>query len=168
MIAERALGDSLERAIHTRYAIPLRLTSTRTLDPTERDGPMGRAWRSVFWGSGAMVSNAADLARWGDALYGGELLTSDTRKEMLTFNEDGRGLGVQQLTFGDHPAYGHTGMLNTYSSLLVYLPDADVTLAVLVNRSEVDTYSLLTFTPDGRPSLLDLALAAAAADIRVH
>ncbi|MGH2356914.1 MAG: serine hydrolase domain-containing protein [Candidatus Limnocylindria bacterium] len=162
LIAERALHRPLAQTLEARFAKPLGLATTRTLDPLGADEPMPPAWRSIFWGSGAMASSAADLARWGDALYGGALLTPGTRQQMLTFNDHGHGLGVQQLSFGELSGYGHVGLLNTFTSLLVYLPDADVTLAVLVNRSEVDAYSMLTHAVDGRPSLLDVVLSAAA------
>ena len=49
-----------------------------------------------------------------------------------------------------HPAYGHTGMLKTYTSLLLYLPTQNVTLALLVNRTHVDLGGMLAAKPGGR------------------
>ena len=47
-------------------------------------------------------------------------------------------------------------MLNTYTTLLVYLPKQDVTVALLVNRTEVDLGGMLAARPPGGPSLLEL------------
>ena len=52
--------------------------------------------------------------------------------------------------------YGHTGMLNTYTTILVYLPKQDVTLSLLVNRTEVDLGGMLAARPPGERSLLEL------------
>jgi D-alanyl-D-alanine carboxypeptidase len=158
MIAERLEQAALEEAITRRFAGPMHLASVRVLDATDPEPGLSPAWRSVFWGSGAMAANAADLARWGDALYGGGFLESDTLAAMLAFNDHEHGLGVQRMTFGEHVGYGHSGLLGTTTSLLLHLPEADLTIAVLTNRSEVDLYGMLTLMAGGAPSLLDLAM----------
>jgi D-alanyl-D-alanine carboxypeptidase len=161
LIAERVLGRSLADAIETRLAEPLGLSSAHALDPADTHGPLRPAWASVFYGSGAMAANATDVAAWGDELYGGDVLTAETRALMLTFNEHDTGLGVQRLELGTHKGYGHSGLMSTYTSLLVYLPEADVTVAVLVNLAHADISGMLTFAPQGGTSLLDLTLGAA-------
>jgi len=52
--------------------------------------------------------------------------------------------------------FGHTGMLNTYTTMLLYLPKQDVTVALLVNRTEVDLGGMLAARPPGGQSLLEL------------
>jgi D-alanyl-D-alanine carboxypeptidase len=162
LVAERVLGRSLGDAIETRLAAPLGLPSAHTLDPADAGSPLRPAWASVFYGSGAMAASAADVAAWGDELYGGTLLSAEMRALMLQFNEHDTGLGVQRLEVGTHKGYGHSGLMSTYTSLLVYLPDADLTLAVLVNLAHADINGMLTFAPAGGTSLLDLTLGAAA------
>jgi hypothetical protein len=105
-----------------------------------------------------MVSNAADLARWGDALYDGSVLRPDLREAMLDVNEDDYGLGAQRLELAGRVGYGHTGLLNTDTTLLFHVPSRNVTVAMLVNRTEVDLDLLLRAHPGaGRPSLMELA-----------
>jgi hypothetical protein len=79
---------------------------------------------------------------------------------MLRFNRDDYGLGVKRFEeLEPNRAYGHTGLLNTYTAMLVHLPAADVTLAILVNRTNVDLVGMLRERPAFRaPSLLWLAL----------
>jgi hypothetical protein len=47
-------------------------------------------------------------------------------------------------------------MLNTYTTLLAYLPEPNVTVALLVNRTQVDLVGMLAARPPGGKSLLDL------------
>jgi hypothetical protein len=77
---------------------------------------------------------------------------------MLDFNSHDYGLGVQRIEVGDLDGYGHTGLLNTYTTLLFHVPEEGVTVALLVNRSHVDLGGMLTAEPAGSPSLLELAL----------
>lgn len=42
------------------------------------------------WAGGALFSTAQDVARFSQAVFGGELLETDSLKEMLTFVDEGR------------------------------------------------------------------------------
>jgi hypothetical protein len=78
---------------------------------------------------------------------------------MLDVNDEDYGLGVKRFEVSPRIAYGHTGLLNTYTTLMVYLPAEDVTIALLVNRTNVDLMSMLKERPNGTgPSLLRLAI----------
>ena len=158
LIVERVTGNTLEVELERRILGPLDLGATVMLEPSDAAGPLAPAWSSIFWASGAMVSSAADLARWGDALYGGGVLPDAARDAMLDFNGHDYGFGVQRLALGSAKGYGHTGLLNTYTSLLFHVPQRDVTIALLVNRSHVDLGGMLTAEPPDGPSLLELAL----------
>ncbi len=160
LLVERLTGSSLAEDLDGRFLGPLGLEHTRVLTGAEAEGALlSPAWATIFYGSGAMSASAADLARWGDALYGGSgVLSAPTLERMEAVNDDDYGLGVQRIELAGAVGYGHTGLLNTYTTLLLYLPDADVTLALLVNRSHVDLGAMLSAMPmDGGPSLLDLA-----------
>lgn len=157
LIVERLTGQPLDAVLTSRLLAPLGLDSTRMLTGAPGD-PLEPAWATIFWASGAMTSTAADLARWGDALYAGEVLTPPSRTRMLTVNDHDYGLGAQRIEVGRLTGYGHTGLLNTYTTLLLHLPDEQVTVALLVNRSHVDLLGMLRADPArGQPSLLDLA-----------
>jgi D-alanyl-D-alanine carboxypeptidase len=158
MVIERVTGTSLADELDRRFFEPLSLPSTHILDGTEAGGPLQPAWTSIFWGSGAMSASAADLARWGDALYGDGVLRPETRTAMLKLNDDDYGFGVQKVEVGGTKGYGHTGLLNTYTTLLYHLPKERVTVALLVNRSHVDLGAMLMASPGGGQSLIELAL----------
>ena len=166
LVVERITNRSLAKELDRRFFTPLGLDSTEVLTGDSMAGDtLEPAWASIFWASGAMSASAADLARWGDALYGGDLLSEATRAEMLKVNGpafgiegENYGLGVQRIEVPGAAGYGHTGMLKTYTSMLLYLPDQNVTLSLLVNRTHVDLGGMLAARPpDGGPSLLELA-----------
>ncbi len=69
MIVERLTGSTLEAELQRRFLDPLDLDATGMLGPDDSASPLEPAWATIFWASGAMSSSAADLARWGDALY---------------------------------------------------------------------------------------------------
>lgn len=159
LIVERVTGASLADELDRRFLAPLGLEATRMLSATDVDGPLAPAWATIFWASGAMSASAPDLARWGDALYGGGVLAPESRSAMLRVNDDDYGLGVQRIELPRRTGYGHTGLLNTYTTLLLHLPADDVTIALMVNRSHVDLPGMLMERPAGDgPSLLRLAI----------
>jgi D-alanyl-D-alanine carboxypeptidase len=165
MIVERITGATLEAELQRRFLDRLELDATRMLGPDDPTSPLDPAWATIFWASGAMSSSAADLARWGDALYdddvaGQALLGVDTGREMLGVNRDDYGLGVKRIEVSKRTVgYGHTGLLNTYTTLLLHVPAHDVTIAMLVNRTQVDLLAMIKQRPaGGGRSLLGLAV----------
>ncbi len=157
LVIEKVTGATLSDELERRFFAPLGLDSTRVLtgDGTGRDS-LEPAWATIFWASGAMAASATDLARWGDALYGDALLSEASRTEMMKLNADDYGLGVQRIEVPGAVGHGHTGMLKTYTSLLLHLPTQDVTLVLLVNRTHVDLGGMLAAKPGDGPSLLEL------------
>lgn len=158
MIIERLTGSSLADELGRRFLSPLHLDATEVLNAGDPAGPMEPAWASIFWASGAMTASAADLARWGNALYTDGVLEPQTREQMLKLNSQDYGYGVQRIDLPGARGYGHTGLLNAYTTMLVHLPRHDVTMALLVNRAEVDLAGMLIAEPrGGGPSLFELA-----------
>lgn len=157
MIVERLTGSTLGEELDRRILEPLRLESTHLMTGTDTTGPLAPAWSTIFWASGAMTASAADLARWGDALYGDGMLQPETRAAMLALNDHDYGFGVQKVELPGATGYGHTGLLNTYTTLLYHDPADDLTIALLVNRSHVDLGGMLMIpAPGGGPSLYEL------------
>lgn len=93
------------------------------------------------WTGGGLVSTAADLARWGSALFGGKVLSDGWLKQMRTPSgqrtdmadgaEYGLGLILWQTPFG--PAWGHSGFVPGFNAVLEHLPEQGVTLALMCN-----------------------------------
>lgn len=158
LLVERVTGARLADELDTRFLSLLELRTTTTLDGAQPGSPLQPAWATIFWGSGAMGSSAVDLARWGDALYAGDVLSPSARTAMLRFNRYDYGLGVQRLEMAGTKGYGHTGLLNAYTTLLFHVPAQRTTVALLVNRSGVDLGAMLAAKPPNGSSLLELAV----------
>jgi D-alanyl-D-alanine carboxypeptidase len=155
LLAEAVSGETAARLLAERLLGPLDLDHTRL---TTGGTLLDPSWATAFWTAGAMCSTASDLVRWGDALYGGSVLKPASLRQMLAFNDDDYGLGARRMTFGSHEAVGHNGMLATYTAIVLHFPAERVTVALLVNRSEVDLPAMLAAEVGGQPSLLDLIL----------
>ena len=119
-------------------------------------------------GAGGYASDAHDLARWARALYGGSLLTPETVARMIDDTATAAykarvpyGLGVQLIDIDGHRTLGHSGRLLGFRSAVRYLPDVDVSIAVLTNQSRVDPGPILrallkvALTSDVRPRRCD-------------
>ena len=163
LILERVTGEPAETALARRVIGPLHLAQTwllagRRADPSILDP----SWATAFWTAGAMQSTSADLARWGAALYGGNVVTPAQRRAMTTFNADDYGIGTRRFVFGTETAVGHSGLLATTSTLLLYFPRERTSVAIIANRAQVDLASVLVAQVGGRPSLLELALGPTA------
>jgi len=98
---------------------------------------------SITWGSSGVFTTAAELARWSHALFHGELISRSSLNQMTGFRPAARGLrgsyglGLQsftrRITNGER-AYGHGGGSIGTSAYVAYLPDFDVSIALMINR----------------------------------
>lgn len=90
---------------------------------------------SCMWASGAIVSDAQDLALWAKALYKGSFLTDKMRQARFAWVPTGQenleaGLGA--LKFGDF--IGYSGGIPGYSCVMYYFPAKDTTIIVILNK----------------------------------
>ena len=165
LVVERVTGQPLADQLHQRILQPLRLDDTE-LPTTQRalGGPHARGysppdedWRvsdgparlvdvtemdtSWAWAAGAMVSTTADLARFYQALLGGQLLTPELLTQMRTTVDASQaghgtryGLGLEVLRPGcGVELWGHGGSLEGYGTTAFSTPDADRQLIVAIN-----------------------------------
>ena len=97
-------------------------------------------------GAGSIATTASDLVRWARALYGGAVLRPETLASMV---DDAAvttalkssvpyGLGVQVVTIDGRPAVGHSGRLLGFRSVMRWLPDQGIAVAVMTNQSRTD------------------------------
>jgi len=98
---------------------------------------------TITWGSGGVFTTAEELARWSHALFHGELISRASLERMREFRPAGRGLsgryglGLQEFPrrlTGGVPALGHSGGNIGTSAYVAYLPDHDVSIALMINR----------------------------------
>jgi len=157
LLVERVTGNPFVEELERRITGPLKLRGTGPPQQGVLPELLGPSWSSAFWTSAMLDSNAANLVRWGDALYGGSMLSSESLAQMLEFNEHGYGLGAEQYRFGGLAGYGHSGLLRGFTTLLVHLPDERLTVALLATGHLFDVADLLTYSVPGSPSILSLA-----------
>jgi D-alanyl-D-alanine carboxypeptidase len=166
MIVEQVTHNSLAREVHQRIIDPLGLRQTffQPDDPTDGNAMHGYEGRreltaglnmSFAWGAGNISSTAADLARFAQALFGGELLRPETLAAMQTFVGVDGAWGARDLTYGlglmqnvlpgAQPTLvrGHTGALVGYRASLWYLPERGITIVAAINQMKVDSDTLV-------------------------
>lgn len=96
--------------------------------------------------AGSIASTARDLVIWARALYGGAVLSPASRFAMVAdigvtapFKPTvPYGLGVQAATIDGRPTLGHSGRLLGSRSVVRWLPDERIGIAVLTNQSRAD------------------------------
>jgi D-alanyl-D-alanine carboxypeptidase len=98
-----------------------------------------------------------DLAGWAHALFAGEVLNQDSMGELLDFYrmDDpcgeppifiGYGMGVfdfEPALFASHQAWGHTGSIPGYRTLVAHLPGLGVTMVFMTNTDSDGVAGLL-------------------------
>lgn len=92
---------------------------------------------SIPRGAGAVVSTAADLVKFSNALFGGKLLRPESL-EMMKGLDKGFGLGIMRIPFFEKTGYGHGGSIDGFASMLVHFADGDITYAAISNGSAID------------------------------
>jgi D-alanyl-D-alanine carboxypeptidase len=169
---EKATGQPIAALVRSEFLEPLGLT--HTFLQTEEDAPGAKAHgykgtvataaapvdqtagtmlpftaeATAVGPAGAYVSTATDLARWGDALYNGNVLDQATLAAMTDISQTQPykprwiyGLGMEETTIAGQTAWGHRGYLDGFWSAMWYLPASHVTIVVLANAEWADPIS---------------------------
>ncbi|QVQ50211.1 beta-lactamase family protein [Spiractinospora alimapuensis] len=113
---------------------------------------------SIGWAAGEMTSTTADLARFLDALFDGELTSEESLDEMLdpvdTGSGYGYGLGLRSYELDCGTVWGHGGTEVAYVSMMTRSEDGDT--AVIAGS----LYRTDLAQPDLRERLLESAHCA--------
>lgn len=175
-IAEAATHKSITDLYRERLWGPLGLTDIFLPGFQGPPGPVATAWAGrgaetetqieestalISTGSSAfgLFSNARTVARWGRALFTGQAFAAGVLQEMLEFvpaagnirGESGAGLGIRKYSYLGREQWGHSGGSALGSSLLLYDPQSQVTVAVLMNQGSGAHHFVLA------PALLAIA-----------
>jgi peptidoglycan/LPS O-acetylase OafA/YrhL/CubicO group peptidase (beta-lactamase class C family) len=176
MIVEKVTGQTLAEAAHERILEPLQLRATYFTPDDPVEGPQSSGYSrarnqsqvamSYTFATASIVSVPGDLLRFGQALFGGELLEPATMDQMLQLH-DGKGsynmpalqygLGVMQnvLPVGNAAdgaarpdeaslVLGHIGGFGGFRSALWHSPSSGITVALGVNQASTDPNTLAT------------------------
>ncbi|GEM_PF-913024 len=107
-------------------------------DPIENLAQNSRTYEyhlTAAGAAGAVAATPEDVARFGRALYGGRYLSAALTDKMSenigeTVGGQNYGFGTRIWNIGGIPHHGHTGALLDYRNILMYVPDADLTIAI--------------------------------------
>lgn len=86
-----------------------------------------------------IISSAADLLLFGEALFSGKLLNSASLASMITIFEDpqckdcGYGLGMEKWNLGSYTGFGMNGSSLGVDANLLYFPEQKTTLVLFSN-----------------------------------
>ena len=156
LLVEAVSGNALDDELEARLFEPLGLDDTHFVTGTEIPGPHASGYLdgeegplqdvtgvspSHYWGAGNLVSNATDVARFYDALLGGEVISEESLEAMKTVVEEEpgveRGLGLARGSFECSDWYGHDGSVPGYYSAVRTL-DSGRQAVLLINSVGLD------------------------------
>ena len=154
LIVEQATGRTYGAELQSRILEPLALADTFLAEGTAMPDGTIDAYQVVdgqlvslsgtnlswAWTFGGMVSTTADLARFSRAVFGGELLSPASFKEMFTFvpaDKPGKfeGMGVYKIGTPNGELVGMDGTGPGANSSMMRLPEPDLTVVLIGNMA---------------------------------
>lgn len=87
---------------------------------------------SIPQGAGAIVSNPTDLNIFIEQLFLGNIVSNKSLEEMKTIEND-YGFGMFKFSYLNELNFGHTGGIDGFHSLAIYLPDEKLAIAMTTN-----------------------------------
>ncbi len=170
MIIEQISGQPLGDVYRQRFFAPLGLDNTYFQGsgpppPTAAQGYLERAaglklqsdgtdYRpgispaTVAWAAGAIDGSARDLTVWGDALYGGHLVSPELLAQMEDWTyypktDETYGLGTRSRVIEGERVFGHTGSIRGFDAAMWHFPDTNMTMTVLTNLGRIDANPII-------------------------
>jgi D-alanyl-D-alanine carboxypeptidase len=111
------------------------------LEPTPNNGYVPNTTEaSTAWTAGGMLASAEDLARAGDGVFRGSLISAASRREMTHFIPTRMrfvpeyGLGLARADLGGVEVWTHNGDIFGFHAELAYVPERQITVAALANK----------------------------------
>jgi D-alanyl-D-alanine carboxypeptidase len=144
-VIENICGKSYADALKERIVEKIGLTGTyygHDISPADNECYAYRLhgkWKqqsttdlSIPGGSGAIVSTAADMVKFIEALFASKLTSAASLQEMRTMSGE-FGMGLVQFEYGEKKAYGHPGGIDRFESVLAYFPGDSTAIAYCSN-----------------------------------
>lgn len=144
-IVERASGKSYQEFLKENITGKINLANTYLGGKTDIGAGESYSYRfasdwkflpetdlSISGGAGAMLSTPTDLTKFIEALFGEKLITKKSLNQMKTMTE-GYGMGMFQLPVFEKKGFGHSGGIDGFHSMLVYVPEENLAVAYASN-----------------------------------
>ncbi len=155
-IAEKVSGKSYKDLLNEKITSKINLTDTfyggqindsnnesHSFDFIEGEWKiLGETDMSIPGGAGAIVSTPTDLTKFITALFDGKLISQKNLDQMKT-TTDNYGSGIFQFPLDDKKLFGHTGGIDGFNSMLVYLPEEKLSVAYISNGTIYPVNSIL-------------------------
>ncbi|WP_086737975.1 serine hydrolase domain-containing protein [Erythrobacter colymbi] len=159
-IIEQVTGKPWHQALEERITGPLGLATIRygvggEDTPKMAEGYSGEATAaaeiaspihmSIPHAAGALIGTVGDLAKWAQALHHGKVVDAGHYALMIApgTTTDGKthsyGFGLALDPLRGQPAIGHGGGINGFSTDSIYVPSADLFVAVFTNSDSPQT-----------------------------
>ena len=97
---------------------------------------------SIPLGAGGIVSTPSDLCRFADALFGGQLISIESLKQMKPVGEETYGFAMYETEYSDKQGWGHGGNIDAFASNLICFEEEDICLALSCNGSNFSTHDV--------------------------
>ena len=92
---------------------------------------------SIPMGAGAILSSAGDLAKVLEAIFHGNIISSQLVDKMEE-QSDGYGLGLFKKNVAEKTAYTHDGAIDGFNSYFYYFPQEEAVYVLLSNAENYD------------------------------
>jgi len=127
---------------------------------------------TIPYAAGGIYSTTEDLANWIEVLRGGKFIDPDlldrawAEQTLADGTRVGYGFGWSICEIAGQRSIGHGGFINGFGASLEYLPDSDITVAVLTNQDAGNPEAsylarrVLRFMLTGNAALPELQLEA--------
>ncbi len=130
---------------HT-YAFKSLGTSPNEARSYEFDGSEWKAVPETDWsipqGAGVISSSPKELCIFIESLMQGKLIPQKELTHLLEIH-DGYGSGIFQIPFGKRKAFGHTGGIDNFRSVVAYFPDDSTSFACSFNGLDFEMNDIL-------------------------
>jgi len=94
------------------------------------------------WTGGGLASTCSDLSKWVKIYYSSDIISDVQRANMIQIHETGKnvygeihsyGMGtfIYETKYGK--AYGHSGFMPGYNTIIAYFPEHDLSCAIQIN-----------------------------------
>jgi D-alanyl-D-alanine carboxypeptidase len=141
MLVEKLTGKPYEEALKERILDKIGLKDTyvgASIDANNNESYSYKyltKWEkqpethaSILFGSGALVSTPADMAKFIEALFNGKLVSQESL-DQITKNK----FGIETFTYNGKTYYGHTGGIDGFGAWLVYQPEEKLAVSYAAN-----------------------------------
>jgi D-alanyl-D-alanine carboxypeptidase len=162
LIIEAATGRTYAEELSARILLPLKLDDTELAEGKSLPADVVDGYQLIdgqlinvsavnlswVWAAGGIVSTTADLARFANAVFSGELLSPASHAEMFTFAPEPWadyyfGMGVYRRNMANGPMIGMDGGAAGGNAVMQKLEDQDLTAVVFVNMDPGGTFELV-------------------------